>query len=374
MSASASPETAQHTPPQAAGGFYAERLRSPGAVLAPMAGYSDAPMRQLCAEQGALWTVSEMISARGLVHGGEAEDLNLGRPYPGERGRVVQLFGADPEVLAQAVALSERAFAPAAIDLNLGCPVPKVRGKGGACLLQTPEVAYELVRAMRAATGLDVSAKIRLGWDHDRSVEVAQGLEAAGAAIVTVHGRTSAQRYTGEADWEAIGRVAAAVSLPVIGSGDVLSAEQARERQRRSGVAAVMIGRGAVGNPWLFRTLRGEGGSPRAQSALAPEPTLRERAEVAWRHAGLQFAFYTVPHRREPGRWHVASLRPLRKVLPKYLPDCPELHPALRQVETLDDVRAVLAPLLGEAGSCDLTEPLEARGETASPRYAVRQP
>lgn len=325
----------------ASGGFYARRLVRPGAVLAPMAGYSDAPMRQLAAEQGALWTVSEMISARGLVLGSEQENLNLGRPYPGEEGRVVQLFGADPDILAQAVRLSEGWFAPAALDLNLGCPVPKVRGKGGACLLQTPEVAYALVRAMRAATALDVSAKIRLGWDENRSVEIAQGLSEAGAAVITVHGRTSAQRYTGEADWDAIGRVAAAVPTPVIGSGDVLTTAQARARQRQSGVAAVMIGRGAVGNPWLFRALASGG------DALPPAT---ERAQAAWRHAELQHRFYTAPHRRDPERLHVASMRPLRKVLPRYLPDHPELHPQLQQVEALEDVRGALWPLLALAG------------------------
>ena len=332
-------------PPTATGGFYARRLMRPGAVLAPMAGYSDAPMRQLAAEQGALWTVSEMISARGLVLGSEQESLHLGRPYPGEQGRVVQLFGADPDVLARAVALSEAWFSPAALDLNLGCPVPKVRGKGGACLLQTPDVAYTLVRAMRAATGLDVSAKIRLGWDENRSVEIAQGLSEAGAAVITVHGRTSAQRYTGEADWDAIGRVAAAVPTPVIGSGDVLTPEQARTRRRQSGVAAVMIGRGAVGNPWLFRALASGG------DALPPAP---ERAQMAWRHAQLQHHFYTAPHRRDPARLHVASMRPLRKVLPRYLPDHPELHPALQQVEALEDVHCALTPLLGSPAPADV--------------------
>ena len=321
---------------QAVSGFYASRLTRPGAVLAPMAGYSDAPMRQLVAEQGALWTVSEMISARGLLEH-DGPDLTLGRPYPGETARVVQLFGAVPEYLAAAVERVEEWFAPAAIDLNMGCPVPKVQGKGGACLLQTPEVAYSLIRAMKSATSLDVSAKIRLGWDENRSLEIAQGLEAAGAAVVTVHGRTSAQRYTGNADWDAIGRVAQAVRIPVIGSGDVLNPAQARERQQQTGVAAVMIGRGAVGNPWLFRALAS------GEEALPPAA---ERARTALRHAELQHDFYTTPHRRDPARLHVASMRPLRKVLPKYLPDQPDLHPALHQVETLDDVRAALAPLL----------------------------
>ncbi|MEW6421554.1 MAG: tRNA-dihydrouridine synthase [Deinococcota bacterium] len=311
-------------------GFYARRLAQPGAVLAPMAGYSDAPMRQLAAEQGALWTVSEMISSRGLVLGGDSEHLTLGRPYPGEVGRVVQLFGAEPDVLAQAVARAEVWFAPAALDLNMGCPVPKVKGRGGACLLQTPEVAYTLVRAMRSATTLDVSAKIRLGWDTDRSVEIAQGLAAAGAALITVHGRTSVQRYSGEANWDAIARVAASVSVPVVGSGDVKSAEQARARLK-TGVAAVMIGRGAVGNPWLFRALAsGDDAVPSAQT----------RAHTALRHAQLHVAFYG------PDRFGLLSVRPLRKVLPHYLPDHPELRDALVQVNSVADVERALSPLL----------------------------
>lgn len=319
---------------QAQGGFYASRLAQPGAVLAPMAGYSDAPLRQLAAEQGALWTVSEMISARGLVLGGDTENLTLGRPFEGESNRVVQLFGAEPEILARAVQKAEAWFSPAAIDLNMGCPVPKIRGKGGACLLQTPEVAFELITAMKAATTLDVSAKIRLGWDTDRSVEVAQGLAAAGVNLITVHGRTSQQRYTGEADWDAIARVAAAVDVPVVGSGDIKSAQTARERLRL-GVASVMIGRGAVGNPWLFRALAtGEDAYPSAQ----------ERARTALRHAELQTRFYD----DQTGR---LTLRPLRKVLPQYLPDHPELRDDLVQVVTVEDVRRVLAPLLPDVAT-----------------------
>ncbi|MEF2276989.1 tRNA-dihydrouridine synthase family protein [Deinococcus sp. YIM 134068] len=334
-------------------GFYASRLARPGAVLAPMAGYSDAPLRQLAAEQGALWTVSEMISARGLVLGGDTERLTLGRPYPGEANRVVQLFGAEPDLLARAVQRAEAWFSPAALDLNMGCPVPKVRGKGGACLLQTPEVAYALVRAMRPATALDVSAKIRLGWDEDRSVEVAQGLAAAGASLITVHGRTSAQRYTGEADWDAIARVAASVDVPVVGSGDVRTPAQARARLR-SGVAAVMVGRGAVGNPWLFRALA------TGDDAV---PTVAERARTALRHAELQATFYG------PDRRGLTNMRPLRKVLPGYLPDHPELRDALVTVETLEDVARVLSPLLsapeGHPAPTPLPPPQFGRGQTS---------
>lgn len=332
-------------------GFYARRLQAPGAVLAPMAGYSDAPLRQLAAEQGALWTVSEMISSRGLVLGGESEKLTLGRPYPGEEGRVVQLFGAEPDILAEAVRRAEAWFTPAAIDLNMGCPVPKVRGRGGACLLQTPEVAYRLITAMRGATALDVSAKIRLGWDENRSVEIAQGLAAAGVSLITVHGRTSAQRYTGEADWDAIARVAAAVPVPVVGSGDVQTAAQARARRQEAGVAAVMIGRGAVGNPWLFQALA------TGDDALPPAA---DRVRTALRHAELHAAFYG------PDRFGLPSVRPLRKVLPRYLPDYPELRDALVQVDTVADVAAALAPLLDAASLSP--------APVGAGAYAVRRP
>lgn len=322
--------------------FYLSRLKKPGAILAPMAGYSDAPMRQLSSEHGALWTVSEMISARGLVLGGESEHLNIGRPYPGESNRVVQLFGADPEILTSAVQKVEQWFNPAAIDLNMGCPVPKVRGKGGACLLQTPEVAYNLISAMHKATKLEISAKIRLGWDQDHSVEIAQGLADAGATIISVHGRTSVQRYTGEADWEAIARVAQSVPIPVIGSGDIQSVEQANARAKL-GVAAVMIGRGAVGNPWIFRHLASHTNQHNQSNQI---DNIAERLQTALRHAELQDAFYTVPHKHKPGEFKRASMRPLRKVLPKYLHILPELTTYLKQIETLEDVQMLLRPLL----------------------------
>ncbi|WP_027482235.1 tRNA dihydrouridine synthase [Deinococcus pimensis] len=309
-------------------GFYRAALARRGAVLAPMAGYTDAPFRQLATEQGALWTVSEMMSAQGVLGAREGRPdptLDLGRPFVGERDRVVQLFGADPDVVAEAAARVEALYAPAAIDLNLGCPVPKVRGRGGSCLLQTPGVAYAIVSAMRRAVSCDVSAKIRLGWDADVSVDVALGLEAAGADLVVVHGRTAAQRYTGEADWEAVARVAASVRVPVVGSGDVVSAADVHAR-RTLGVAGVMVGRGAVGNPWLFREAAGGEGAGHA-----------DRVAGALRHARLFLDFYG------PG----ASLRPLRKVLPLYFPHRPEWREALVRVETLDD----LARIVGEADS-----------------------
>lgn len=322
------------TKPRAKTKFYAEMLEKPRAVLAPavlapMAGYTDAPFRRLALEHGAAWTVSEMILARGLL-AGERKALELGAPYPGEPNMVLQLFGDDPEVLRDAAAKAEAEFAPVAIDLNMGCPAPKMAGKGGACLLQTPERAFELVRAMRQGTTLEVSAKIRLGWDGDRSLEVAQGLEAAGASLITVHGRTSRQRYEGFADWEAIAKVAASVKVPVLGCGDVRSVEGYRERLE-TGVAGVMIGRGAVGNPWIFQGILDVG--------TTGPLSLQDRIQTALRHAALNVQWY--------GEFH--GIQQLRKVLYKYFPDDPELHPRLKQVSTLAELEQVFSPLHLEA-------------------------
>jgi len=303
--------------------FYTQALQSPKAVLAPMAGYTDAPFRRLALEQGAAWTVSEMLLARGLL-AGERKATELGAPYPGEQNLVVQLFGDDPEVLRDAAAKAEEFFSPAALDLNMGCPAPKLAGRGGACLLQTPERAYELVRAMRQGTSLEVSAKIRLGWDEDRSLEIAQGLEAAGAALITVHGRTSKQRYDGLADWEAIAAVANTLKIPVLGCGDVQSVE-AYNARLSTGVAGVMIGRGAVGNPWIFRQIA-HGSQP---------PGLAERVQTALRHARLNAEWYG----------ELLGLRQLRKVLYRYFPDRPELHPALKKVSSMHELTRLLDSL-----------------------------
>ncbi len=280
-----------------------------------MAGFTDAPFRRLAQECGATWAVTEMVLARGFL-AGEKKAFDLGAPFPGERNIVVQLFGDDPAVLHEATAKAEAEFLPAAIDLNMGCPAPKLVGRGGACLLQTPENAYALVSAMRSSTKLDISAKIRLGWDSNRSIEIAQGLEQAGANLITVHGRTSAQRYTGSADWDAIAEVAKAVSIPVVGSGDVKNAEEIRLRAT-TGVQGIMIGRGAVGNPWIFTDRQNVG--------------LKERISTALRHAELNINHYG----------ELTGIRQLRKVLPKYFPDHNAFHLELKLVDSLEQVQHI---------------------------------
>ncbi len=298
-----------------------------GAILAPMAGYTDAPFRRLARAQGALWTVSEMMSARGALEGGP-RTLELGQPYPDEPDLVLQLFGADPLELADAAQKVLELYRPSALDLNLGCPVPKVRGRGGSSLLQTPELAARLVSSLKNSVPIAVSAKMRLGWDVDRSLEVARILEAAGADLIAVHGRTAAQKYEGLADWNAIGQVARALKIPVIGCGDVKTAGDYKNALEH-GVSSVMVGRGAVGNPFLFREVQGG----KAASKL-------EKLEMALEHARLNVEWYG----------ERSGLRQLRKVLIGYTSDFPELRSQVTAVETLKALEGVILPLLERVG------------------------
>ncbi len=298
---------------------YLERLQHPGAVLAPMAGYSDAPFRQLARRYGALWAVSEMLSAKGVLEGG-SKTLELGQPYPGEDHLVIQLFGADTLEVGAAAAEVERLYHPQGLELNMGCPVPKMRGRGGSCLLQTPELAAEIVSSMVRHTSVPISAKMRLGWDTNRALEIALALEGAGAALITVHGRTKAQRYEGKADWDAVGAVASSLKIPVLLSGDVGSVQGARAALAL-GVAGVMVGRGAVGNPFLFREIAG--GKP---------ATPLERLKVALEHAELNVQWYG----------ELRGLRQLRKVLIGYVADFPDLVEQVKRIDTLEGLRAAL--------------------------------
>lgn len=255
-----------------------------GAVLAPMAGVTDLAFRTVCAEHGACMTVSEMVSSRALVYQ-DRKSLGLMKRNPGTPFGV-QLFGSDPAIMAQAAQIVlERADCDW-IDLNMGCPVPKVAANGdGSGLMRTPELAFEIVRQVCRAVPVPVTVKIRLGWDRGslNAVEFAQGVEASGAAMVAVHGRTRAQQYSGRADWDEIARVKQAVGIPVVANGDVTSAEEALRCLRRTGADGVMIGRAAFGDPWIFQqvaaALRGE--------PVPPRPALAERVDTAVRQIEL---------------------------------------------------------------------------------------
>ena len=317
------------------GSWFAARVDR-GAVLAPMAGFSDAPFRRLVRHFGAAWAVSEMVSANGLARSVQDErGLQISAPYEGEPFVVVQLFAADPDLAARAVTRLERAYRPDAFDLNLGCPVKKVINRGcGSELLRDPEHAAEVLGAMVRAASVPVSAKLRLGVDADVSLEVAQALTAAGASALAVHGRTAVQRYQGRADWSAIVRVAAAVDVPVLGSGDVRDA--GGYRQARAAGVGVMIARAAVGRPWLF-----------AQVLGAEPPSAAEIVTVAWRHARDHAAWYRSERPLRSLRGHLAAYaRELGAACgdPSW---ADALRAALVRVDTLGDVRNAFRSIAG---------------------------
>lgn len=233
-------------------------------LLAPLAGYSDLPFRRLCREFGAGLVVSEMISCHGLVYK-QANTLAMLASNPAERPVSFQLFGADPAIMGQAAALLST-FHPDLIDINMGCPVKKVTKRGaGAALMQDPQLAMAILTNVIKNSTVPVTVKTRIGVDsqHISAVDFARMAEDAGAAAITVHGRTWAQGFTGTADWDVIAQVKQAVTLPIIGNGDIHSHAQGLEMMRQTGCDGIMIGRAALGNPWVFSP----GGKP---TELAP--------------------------------------------------------------------------------------------------------
>lgn len=226
------------------------------ASLAPMAGVTDRAFRELCVDFGASMVTGEMVSAKGLVYNSEKsrELLILSEK---ERPAAVQLFGNEPETMAQAARIAME-YSPDIIDINMGCPAPKIAMNGcGSALMKDPQLCGRIVRAVRDAVPVPVTVKIRKGWDKNsvNAVEVAMICEASGANAVTVHGRTREQQYMPSADWDIIKQVKKAVRIPVIGNGDVTSAELAAEMLEQTGCDMVTIGRGALGNPWIFREI-----------------------------------------------------------------------------------------------------------------------
>lgn len=225
------------------------------ALLAPLAGFTDLAFRRICRRYGAGLTYTEMVSAKGLVYGNE-NTSGLLALAENEVPSAVQIFGSDPEFVARAV---ERLSGFDIIDINMGCPVPKIVKNGeGSALMRTPEIAEAVVKVAVKAGKAPVTVKFRKGFEdgEDTCVEFAKRMEGAGASAITVHGRTRAQFYAGQADWQAIERVARAVSVPVIGNGDVTD-RASFLRAMDTGVTAVMIGRGALGAPWVFAEIEG---------------------------------------------------------------------------------------------------------------------
>lgn len=251
------------------------------AFLAPMAGVSDRAFRELCVSFGAAYTVTEMVSSKGLVMGDKksAQLLTLGE---GEKTAGAQIFGDDPEIMAQA-AVKCLEFKPDIIDINMGCPAPKVAmNGGGASLMKNPQLAGEIVKAVSSAVSVPITVKIRKGWDDNsvNAVELAEILEKNGAAAITVHGRTRKQMYSGTVDYDIIKKVKQAVSVPVIGNGDITNEQTAAIMLEKTGCDAVMIGRGSFGNPWIFQQVN----AYLSECRVIPPPSINEKMAVMLRH------------------------------------------------------------------------------------------
>lgn len=280
------------------------------AALAPMAGVADLPFRVLCKKFGAAYTVGEMVSAKGVSMNDKKSQI-LMKVDEAEHPSAVQIFGNEPEIMAQAAKYALR-FSPDIIDINMGCPAPKiVKNKSGSVLMKDPVLAGKITRAVADAVSIPVTVKFRTGWDDNSKncVEFAKIIEANGAAAVTVHGRTKEQMYAPPVDIASIAAVKNAVKIPVIGNGDIFTPEDAKKMYEATGCDLIMIGRGAFGRPWLF----GQINEYLKNGICSPDPSPEERMEIMLRHAENICEFYGISRGmcelRKHALWYTKGLK-----------------------------------------------------------------
>lgn len=307
------------------------RLDSPF-VLAPMAGITDAVMRTLCEEQGASLTYTEMVSAKGLYYG-DRKTPQLTYIPQSAGPAAIQIFGSEPDVIEFAAKRLDD-LPNVILDINMGCPVPKVvRNGDGSALMQDPDLVHDIVAAAVRGSSKPVTVKIRKGFTDDciNAAEVARAAEAGGASAVAVHGRTRPQYYSGKADWDIIKEVKKAVGITVIGNGDVFTAEDGLRMLDETGCDLVMVGRGAMGNPWLFRDLR------RALDGLepVPAPTGRDKTAMMIRHLEMLTDL----------KGETTGVREFRKFVVQYtkgLPGSARVRREVNEADTVERMKEIL--------------------------------